>query len=103
MATEDNETMSFSRIAVPNTLLQNLPSSNLSFLINDEQPVLKRKWTDEIHTYFYLSYVNSVSKPAISPWLIVAVASVFLIVPVLVFLVLKKKKPREGKRPLMKT
>jgi len=74
-------------------LLQNLKGGNLSFLINAEHPDLKRKWTDETHTYLYFSYVNSVSKPAISPWLIVAVASAFLIVSVLVFLVLKKKKP----------
>jgi len=96
MATEENETMGFSRIAVPNTLLQNLHGGNLSFLINGEHPGLKRKWTDETNTYLYFSYVNSVSKSAISPWLIVAVASVFLIVFVLVFLVLKKKKPKEG-------
>jgi len=92
-AAGEKETMGFSRIAVSNTLLQNLHGGNLSFLINRKQPVLKKKWMDEIHTYMYFSYVNSVSKPAISPWLIVAVASAFLIVPVLVFLVLKKKKP----------
>jgi len=90
MAAGEKGTTGFSRIAVPNAFLQDLHGGNLSFLINGEQPILKRNWTDKTHTYFYFSYVNSVSELAIIPWLIV-VASVFLIVSVIVFLVLKKK------------
>ena len=92
IATGEKGTVGFSRTAVPNTLLQNLHGGNLSFLINGEHPGLKRKWTDEINTYLYFSYVNSVSQSAISPWLIAAVASTLLVVSVIVFLVLKKKK-----------
>ena len=95
-----NETMNFWRITVPNTLLQNLKADNLSFLINGEQPPLKRKWTDETHTYLYFSYATNVSKSWGSPWLIVAVASA-LVVPVLVVLVLKKKSGKE--KTLMET
>jgi hypothetical protein len=90
MAAEENGTMGFLRIAVPNTLLQNLHDDNLSFLVNGEQPVLRRKWTDETFTYLYFSDVNGVAKSALSPWRIVAIAST-LIVFMLIFLFLKKK------------
>jgi len=90
MAAEENGTMGFLRITVPNTLLQNLPGDNLSFLINGEQPAFKRKWTDETFTYLYFSDVNGVAKSTLSPWRIVAMTSA-LIVFVLVFLFLKKK------------
>jgi len=92
IATGEKRTMGFSRIAAPNILLQNIHGGNLSFLINGEEPSLKRKWTDEMNTYLYFSYVNSVSQSAISPWLIAAVASALLIVSAIVYLVLKKKK-----------
>jgi len=91
VATGENGTMGFSRIAVANAFLQGLDDGNLSLLINGEQPVLKRKLTVEMKTYFYFSYVNSVVESAISPWLMVLVASVFIIISMLVFLVLKKK------------
>jgi len=90
-ATGEKGTSGFSRIAIPNTLLQNLHNDNLSFLINGEQPVMRRKWTNETRTYFYFSYMNRASESAISPWITVALASAFLIEFVLVFLVLKKK------------
>jgi hypothetical protein len=86
-----NRTIGFSRIAVPNALLQDLQSGNLTFLINWEQPVLQKKWTDGICTYWYFSYVNSVSEPAIIPWLIVASVTILLIASLLVLLVFKKK------------
>ena len=89
-ATGEKGTTGFSRIAVQNTLLQNLHDGNLSFLINGEQPVMERKWTNETRTFFYFSYMNRVSESAISPWIPVALASA-LIEFVLVFLVLKKK------------
>jgi parallel beta-helix repeat protein len=90
-ATGEKGTIGFSRIAVQNTLLQNFPNGNLSFLINGEHPVMRRKWTNETRTFFYFSYVNRASESAISPWITVAPASAFLIEFVLVFLVLKKK------------
>jgi len=89
MATGENGTMGFLRIAVPNTLLQNLNGDSLSFSVNCEQPVLRRKWTDETFTYLYFSDVNSI-KSALSPWRIVAMSSA-LIIFALVFLFLKKK------------
>jgi len=90
-ATGEKGTIGFSRIAVPNSLLQNFPNGNLSFLINGEQPVTGRKWTNETRTFFYFSYMNRVFESAISLWITLALASGFLIEFVLVFLVLKKK------------
>jgi len=91
-----NGTMGFSRIAVPNMLLQDLHDGNLTFLINGEQPLLQRKWTDEMHAYWYFSYVNIVSESTSSPWLTVALASapVLIILFLLVFVVYKKKRVR---------
>lgn len=92
LATGENGTIGFSRVAVPNSMLQDLYGGNLTVLINGEQPVLERKWTDEVYAYWYFSYANSVFEAAISPWLIVAVASVFLIAFVLVFWFLRRKR-----------
>ncbi len=102
-AAGEKETTGFSRIAVPETLLQNLPSGNLSFLINGEQPILKREWTDETHTYSYFSYANSVSRPALNPWPIAAAASALLILSALVFWILRRKKPGKEKEPFVDT
>ena len=94
MATGENRTIGFSRIAVPNAFLGDLDGGSLGVLVNGEQPVLERKWTDEMHTYFYFSYVNGVSEPTIIPWLIAAaaVASVFLLVCLLVFWSLRRRR-----------
>jgi len=90
VAGEENGIMGFARTAVPNALLQDLYSGNLSVLVNGEPPILKREWTDGTHTYSYFSYANSVAGLPINPWLIVAVASV-IIASVFLFLVLRKK------------
>jgi parallel beta-helix repeat protein len=92
IATGSNGTGGFARVAIPNELLLHMESSNLTFWINQEQPVLKRKWMDGVNTYWYFSYVNSLSEPTINPWLIIAVALVILIVSASVFIVFKKKR-----------
>ena len=92
LASGENGTMGFVRIAVPNAFLQDLYGGNLTFLINEEQPVLERKWMDEVYAYWYFSYVNSAFETVISPWLIVAVASVFLIASVCVSWFLRRKR-----------
>jgi parallel beta-helix repeat protein len=94
LATGENGTIGFLRIAVPKAFLGALEGGNLSILINGEPPVLERKWTDGVYTYFYFSYVNGVSEPTIIPWLIAAaaVASVFLLVCLLVFWSLRRRR-----------
>jgi len=91
--TGENDAVGFLRISVPSAFLQDLPGGNLSVLINEEQPVLIREWTDETHTYFYFSYVISLPESAIDPWLVVAVASALLFTLLIVFLVWRKRKP----------
>lgn len=86
-----SETMGFSRIAIPNLLLQALSGDEVTLMINGEQPVLQRKWADETHTYWYFSYVNNVPESTINPWIFVAAASVILIVLATVFVILKRK------------
>lgn len=92
LATGENGTVGFVRIGVPSAFLQDLYGGNLSVLINEEQPVLTRQWTDETHAYFYFSYVISISEPDFGIWLVVAVASGLLFTLLVVFLVLRKKK-----------
>lgn len=92
-----NRTRGFARVAIPNELLLNMRSSNLTFLINQEQPVLQRKWMDEINTYWYFSYVNSASESTIDPWLIAVVALVILVVSTSAFVVFRKKREVSSK------
>jgi parallel beta-helix repeat protein len=91
IATGEKGTKGFSRIAVPNAFLQDLHSSNLAFLINGKPPILKRSWMDGIYTYWYFSYANSVPELGVTPWLIVVLVAVFLILFVLVFVVFRKR------------
>lgn len=86
-----NKTMGFVRIAVPHALLHDLDDGHLRFRINGEPLPLKREWTDDVYTYFYVSGVEGGSQLPISPWIITVVASGFLTAAVLLFLVLKKK------------
>jgi len=95
-----NGTRGFARVAIPNELLLNMRSSNLIFLINQEQPVLKRKWIDETNTYWYFSYANSMSESVIDPWRIAVAALVILVVSASAFVVFRKK--RESSKLLLK-
>ena len=94
-AAGENEAMGFSRIAIPNELHQQLPSSNLTFLINGEQPALERKWTDETSTYFYLSYGSGAPDLAIHPWLIIAVTVTLVSLMTFVVVVSISRKKRD--------
>ena len=94
-----NGTRGFARVAIPNELLLNM-RSNLTFLINQEQPVLKRNWMDETNTYWYFSYANSASESAIDPLLIAVVALVILVISTSAFVVFRKK--RESSKLLLK-
>lgn len=87
-----NGTMGFSRISVPNRLFQDLLGGDLTFLINGEQPILKRKWTDERNNYWYFSYANNVPESTMSPWPFVVAVSILLITSALVFVISKKKR-----------
>ncbi len=90
-ATGERGTTGFLRLAVSNGFLQGLDGSNLSVLVNGEPPVLKRKWTVDMHTYFFFSYANGVLEPAIDPWLVVVSVSGTAIALVFVALVLRKR------------
>jgi parallel beta-helix repeat protein len=88
-----NGTQGFLRVAIPNTLLQDLQEESVGFLVNGELPMVKDHWTDETHMYFYLVYMNVAPEPMVSPWLIPALLVLTLIlVLVLVFVVLRKKR-----------
>jgi len=91
-ATDFSKTRGFSRVAVPNELIQALTHGNLTFSINGEQIAPQRKWADNTNTYWYFSYVNTVPESVINPWYVVAAVSFILVVIVLVFIVLKKKQ-----------
>ena len=94
VAAVEDEAMGFSRIAIPNSLLQELPSRSLTVLINGEQPVLEREWTDETNTYLYFSHGGDAAQQTIDPRFILVVAAVSLIVFMILILISKKKLRR---------
>jgi parallel beta-helix repeat protein len=87
----ESDTKGFSRIGVPNALLQDLHNGSLSVSVNGEQPALERKWTDGPHTYFYFSYVNDVSDSMTIPWPIIIATSILITVLILLFLIFGKR------------
>jgi hypothetical protein len=64
--TGQEDTTGFSRITVPNTVVQDLWAGNYSVTINGtEWPF--RNWTDSEHTYIYVNYTHSEHEIVIVP------------------------------------
>ena len=92
--TGDTGTKGFSRIGVPNELLQRLQSANLTFIINRKQQNWNRRWTDGTRTYFYFLHIGEAYDSAINPWLIAVVAAVLLLAFGIAVLLLEKRLRR---------
>jgi parallel beta-helix repeat protein len=61
-----NDTSGFCRVAIPNTIIQDLWQDNYTILVNN-QPVQFRSWTDTENTYLYLTYQHSQHQITIIP------------------------------------
>lgn len=54
--------LGFCRVSVPNIIIQDLWQGNYTVLLDEEQPLTIRNWTDVIYTYIYFTYLHSEHK-----------------------------------------
>ena len=72
-------TVGFCRVVVSEGLVEALGGVELGFLVNGEEPVVVRKWSDGEHGYWYIRFVNKVAFDWGFLWLVVSGVLVFLI------------------------
>jgi parallel beta-helix repeat protein len=92
-AAGQNGTLGFCRVAVPAGLLSDLDGRSLGFLVNGNEPVVVRQWSDDAYGYWYLSFANVPSRGVLDPLYDVAVFLTFLLLTVIALVVLWKRKP----------
>jgi hypothetical protein len=85
--------LGFCRVAVPAGLLSDLDGRSLGFLVNGNEPVVVRQWSDDAYGYWYLSFANVPSHGVLDPLYDVAVFLTFLLLTVIALVVLWKRKP----------
>ncbi len=54
--------LGFCRVSVPNIIIQDLWQGNYTVLVDEEQPLTIRNWTDVKYTYIYFTYLHSAHK-----------------------------------------
>jgi parallel beta-helix repeat protein len=95
-ATGQEDTTGFSRITIPNTVIQDLWAGNYSVTINGiELPF--RNWTDAEDTYIYINYTHSENEIVIVPQLPeTSILIIFAVQTILAGIAVKKlKKPSD--------
>ncbi len=73
-------TVGFCRVAVPEALIQALGDDELGILVNGEEPVVIREWSDGVYGYWYVRFANKAALDWVFVWVIVSGILVFLIV-----------------------
>jgi len=94
-AVGQNGTLGFSRVAIPNSLANEL-GNGLVFSVNGKEPVWQKNWNNEAYTYWYLSFVNIPPQPTFDPWIIVIGATLILVI-VCLFLI-QRRRPHKAKQ-----
>jgi len=58
----EDGTLGFCRIGIPNIVILDLWQGNYTVLVDGEQPLATRNWTDGTYTYIYFTYQHSEHK-----------------------------------------
>jgi parallel beta-helix repeat protein len=72
--------LGFCRVAVPEAMIRALGDVELGFLVNGEEPVVIRKWSEGTLVYWYICFANRAAQDWSLLWLVVSGVLVFLIV-----------------------
>ena len=83
----------FSRITIPNVIIQDLWQANYTVLL-DGEPWPFRNWTEATNTYIYLNYTHSEHEIVIIPESPSIITLQFLMLTTLIATILRKKKGR---------
>ena len=83
-------TTGFCRVKIPNVLIQELWKGNYTVLVDGEQPLMMKNWTDGTNTYLYFTYFHLEHEVTIIPEFLSALVLPLLIIITLVVVVLRK-------------
>jgi len=91
-----NGTLGFCRIAVPNSLIQDMGYGNMSFDFSGGLlPTLVRNWTDGESQYWYFSYIHVDEGWILDPWLVVialGLCALLISAGLILFVVFRKRR-----------
>lgn len=94
-----NGTLGFSRIAVQNSLIQDVGSGSMKFVISGLQVSLVRNWSDSGFHYWYFTYFHS-EEPVVADgvsWFVVVafgISALLLLAGLVVFVVFRRRRSR---------
>jgi len=83
--------LGFCRITIPNVIIQDMWQDNYTVLINDEEPLWIKNWTDDTNTYIYFTYQHSERQVTIIPEFPLNMLLPLLMLATVPFILLKKK------------
>lgn len=80
------------RVDIPNTIISGLWQSNYTVLVNNEEPLYKRNWTEGSITYVYFQYEHSTKEVIIIPEFSIAPILPLFMMATLVTVIISKRK-----------
>jgi len=95
-------TSGFSRITIPNIIVQTFWQGNYTVLLNGE-PWPFRNWTDATNTYIYVNYTHSEHEITVIPEIPSAIVLPLFMVLCLIVVVLEKRRPSKKSKTSSKT
>jgi hypothetical protein len=83
----------FCRVTIPNIIIQDMWQDNYTVLVDGENPLDIRNWTDNTNTYIYFTYLHSEHEVVIIPEIPTALILPLFITITLYTIILRRKKP----------
>lgn len=89
--TGTSPTLGFCRVTIPNIIVQNMWNNSYMVLVNDQEPLFIKNWTDVTNTYIYITYQHSQQQITIVPEFPTNMLIATLTFTTLLYILLKKK------------
>jgi nitrous oxidase accessory protein len=89
--TGTSPTLGFCRITIPNIIVQNMWNNSYMVLVDDQEPLYIKNWTDATNTYLYITYQHSQQQITIVPEFPTNMLIATLTLTTVLYLFLKKK------------
>ena len=85
--------LGFCRVTIPNIIVHDLWHNNYTVLVDENQPLSIRNWTDHTNTYIYLAYQRPEYKITITPeFPSTTILTLFTLTTLIATILLKKKR-----------
>ena len=92
--TGETPTTCFSRITIPNVIIEQLWSNNYTVLVDNAQPTFVKNWTDATSTHIYVTHQHSTHEIVIITEYLSITIALLLTSTATLFILLKRKRLR---------